>query len=306
MDSTIKIIAPDKIMNRFFHLIGGIFLILNFIRHNLFGYRTPRDFSNNEIDKVVEYDFKIVENWAAYLSLYTEDNHALEDKTILEIGPGADLGVSLILLALGIKEYISIDVNDLASSAPVEIYKQLYKLLKDKYPLFVLDANELNDNSLNRNSSRIKYIVDKEFNIAKINKKADIVFSNAAFEHLDDVNQTIKELSGVIGKNGVLIAEVDLKTHTSWIRDRDPLNIYRYSDLFWNLFSFKGSPNRIRGFEFKQILEKNGWGNIEIVPLVVLEEDYFAKIRPSLNSKFKDVDPQEMKMLSIMLMAKKL
>ena len=154
-------------------------------------------------------------------------------------------------------------------------------------------------------NDRISYIVDNNFEISKIKDKFDIVFCQASFQQFTNVEKSFIELSSVVKNGGVLVTEIDLKTHTRWIRDRDPLNIYRYNDFFWNLFSFKGSPNRIRAFEYKELLEKNGWSNIEIEPLTVLDDEYMDKVKPYLNKKFKKMNSSEMKMLNIMLMATK-
>ena len=87
----------------------------------------------------------------------------------------------------------------------------------------------------------------------------DIVFSQAAFEHFDDVQRTIQELSAGCSSNAVAIISVDLQTHSRWIRDKDPNNIYRYPDWLYNKFYFKGTPNRVRPYEYKELFEKYGW-----------------------------------------------
>ncbi|HEX3047124.1 MAG TPA: hypothetical protein VHY08_20390, partial [Bacillota bacterium] len=102
----------------------------------------------------------------------------------------------------------------------------------------------------------------------------------------------------------ILIAEVDLKTHTSWIRDLDPLNIYRYSDFIYNLFKFRGSPNRLRPFEYEEILKKNGWTDIQIIPSNKLEKEYMLKVKDNLNRRFREPINQ-MDYLSIILCATK-
>ncbi|MFP3869188.1 MAG: hypothetical protein ACLFUU_13725, partial [Desulfobacteraceae bacterium] len=87
-------------------------------------------------------------------------------------------------------------------------------------------------------------------------------------------------------------------------RNADPLNIYRYGDFIYHLFRYPGQPNRLRPVDYRKMLEKNGWGNIRIFPLVVVDEGYLGKVRNSLHKKFQGPE-NEMAYLSLMLLATK-
>jgi hypothetical protein len=63
------------------------------------------------------------------------------------------------------------------------------------------------------------------------------------------------------------VAEIDLKTHSRWIRDHDPNNIYRYSNAIYRALWFRGIPNRVRPYEYRAIFEAHGWTNVRITPL---------------------------------------
>lgn len=301
-----KIIKIKDIKNWQYYIVGAFVLILLFIIHKVIGYKMPRPFSMNQINRAIDYDFRVVDVWIKYYSKYSKNENTLKDMVVLELGPGPDLGVGIILLAMGVKKYVALDVNELATSVPIEFYNQLFNNLKQKYP--ECDVQYLRE-QLNKcymgEDSALNYIVDNKFSISKIDNKFDIVFSQASFEHFKDVRKTIQELNSVVNENCILVTEIDLRTHTPWIRDRDPLNIYRYKNSFWNLFKFDGIPNRIRAFEYKEILEENGCIGIEIEPLTILEKEYVEKIKLSLNKKFRELDFSEMRMLSVMLMAEK-
>ena len=103
----------------------------------------------------------------------------------------------------------------------------------------------------------------------------------------------------------MLYSHVDMNTHTRWIKDIDPLNIYRYSDLFWNMFKFKGSPNRVRISEYKEQLEKNKWLDITIEARTILDDDYVAKVIQTLDKRFRGLGLDEMKILSFVVMSSK-
>ena len=301
----VKITRVKKVNNGKFHIIGVLFMILNWVRHSVFGYQTPRTFSNNQIEKAVDYDFNVVSGWLKYFQEYLKVND-IKGKVILELGPGPDLGTGLILLAMGAKKYIALDVHNLASSVSANLYAKLFDVISIRIPECDVDyLKEQLNLCLNGEVSNLQYVVDKDFKMEKISDVVDVVFSQAAFEHFIDVEKVVCDLNNIIIRDCVLVVEIDMKTHTRWIKDEDPLNIYRYSEFFWNLLKFKGSPNRLRAFEYKDIFLKMGWDNIEIVPMNVLEDEYVSKVKCSLNKRFQKMELAEMKMLSIMLITKK-
>ncbi len=303
-----KTIKVTHVHNYTYYCIGGLFLFLNKIRHIVQGYITPRIFPINEFQKAIEYDFDVVKNWTLYLNEYLGTNETFQDKTILELGPGADLGVGLILLSCGCKKYNAIDINNLVESVPEEFYQRLFIHIENtqgkKTDLdFIRQQLKLTQKGTN---DRLNYMCQKRFDLTIFkDEQVDYVFSQAAFEHFDNVENTIRQLSDVVKKGVILVAEIDLKTHTRWIRDMDPLNIYRYNDFIYNLFKFSGIPNRLRPLEYKRILEKYGWGNITIFPLLKVNIEYLEKVKNSLHKKYKN-PLNQMDYLSIIVCAKKI
>ena len=66
------------------------------------------------------------------LKQYSDSDADLTGKRVLELGPGADLGVGLILLAMGAEKYTARDVHNLAASASGEFYDRLFENLADR------------------------------------------------------------------------------------------------------------------------------------------------------------------------------
>ena len=64
----------------------------------------------------------------------------------------------------------------------------------------------------------------------------------------------------------MIVAEVDLMTHSRWIREKDPLNIYRYPQWLYRLFYFRGQPNRVRPSRYREAFQRLGW-NVNITPV---------------------------------------
>ena len=55
-------------------------------------------------------------------------------------------------------------------------------------------------------------------------------------------------------------------THSRWIRDKDPNNVYRYHERIYRLFDFRGIPNRVRPYRYRRAFERNGWSNVTTTP----------------------------------------
>lgn len=296
--------------NWFYFCAGIAFLKLAKVKNILQGYSTPKPFSIHETTRCIEYDIDVVDHWLSHLQEYTSTGHddIIHNKRVLELGPGSDLGAGLYLLSKGAAEYNAVDVNNLVKSVPDVFYDDLFVYLKDKNP-------EIQESFLQEQLERLKsgdndklnYVCRDDFDIASALKehKIDIVFSQAAFEHFDDIEETIVSLDKVVTKGGVAIILVDLQTHSRWIREKDPINIYRYPTWIYRLFKFRGTPNRVRPYQYKNAFEKHGWGNIIVKPGTLLPDDNYNFAKDHLSKEFRSENNQ-MNYLSMWLYATKL
>lgn len=301
-----KIINPGSVNNLYYHVVGLVLLVLNKIRHTVQGYKNPRPFPTTEIQRAIDYDYQVVEEWTEQLSEYSKNTISLEGQSILELGPGADLGVGVILLAKGVKKYHALDRHSLVHSAPKQFYQELFQRLAETRDGLDVDALRTQlEMTLNGNNDRLDYVVRRDFDVMSFKgHDIDIVLSQAAFEHFDDIGQVFARLGSVVRRGAVLVATVDLQTHTRWIREVDPLNIYRYSDFVYKLFKFPGSPTRVTPSEYKTLLQNNGWQNVEIKPLIVLEDGYMARTQHTLSRRFRN-RAGDMSILGMMICATK-
>jgi SAM-dependent methyltransferase len=302
-----KIISLPHHNNFFLHILGVIVLMINKVRYSILGYHQPRDFSSTQIKKSVEYDLSVVRSWIKHLTSYTQDHYSLKDKTVLELGPGPDLGIGLTLLSQGVKTYTALDKNYLIKTTPAEFYTELFNHLStlpevgNQVPILKQQLAT----TLQGKNDRLNYIVDSNFSMKKIPEHSiDIVFSQAAFEHFDDSYKTIQDLNAVVHPGTLFIAEVGPLTHTRWLIDHDPQNIYRFSNAFYKACTFSGIPNRVRPYQFIEALEQAGWTNIQVLPLKVLDEQSTTRLLPHLNKQFQDPKNQ-MEILTFMLCATK-
>lgn len=128
-----EVIKPPPPKNNAYYYLGLGLMFINKIRHSIKGYANPRTFKIIEYQRAIDYDFGVFDNWMKYLALYTGISPDIKGKTILELGPGADLGVGLITLLNGAQRYNAIDVNNLVESVPDRFYLEFFKFIKNKY-----------------------------------------------------------------------------------------------------------------------------------------------------------------------------
>lgn len=287
------------------YVIGIGFLALAKAKNFLQGYATPKPFAVSETQRCVEYDIGVVDHWLSRLHEYTGGAVSLSGKNVLELGPGSDLGTGICLLSKGCAQYNACDVNNLMKSTPDSFYEQLIEKLQQ-------GGGDADLGFLRRqlqeaqagNPSRLRYVVRSDFDIVSAfgESAVDLVFSQAAFEHFDDIAATISQITAVCRPGAIVVAEIDLQTHSRWIRDKDPNNIYRYPDCLYDLFWFRGIPNRVRPFQYKETFERHGWTGVSITPLVKLKDRHGSCL--GMNRRFAD-EKNQMGHLTVMLCARK-
>ncbi len=292
--------------NWFYYFAGIVFLILANVKFRIRGYN-PKAFTVREAQRCTEYDIGIVDRWIEHLHLYTGEDRfgILKDKRVLELGPGSDLGVGLYILSKSAKEYNAVDIFNLVENVPDEFYTVFFSNLQERNIDTAPLIKEL-EKTKNGNNDRLNYCYRKDFDIVSAlgPRMIDIIFSHASFEHFNDIFRTIEEVSKVAVKGARFIVSVDLQTHSRWIRQKDPNNIYRYTHWLYNLLSVPSSPNRERPYRYQEALEKNGWTDIKIVPEHVLTNDKHGFVKKHLNKHFLD-DKNQMNYLTVYIYATK-
>lgn len=286
----------------FYYTAGLGFLALAKAKHTLNGYSSPKPFDLSDSERCIAYDIGVVEHWLSHLGSYTGDV-SIRNKTVLELGPGSDLGAGLYLLAKGCGQYNACDVHNLVASVPNTFYEAFFEKLKRMDPEIAFSPlREDLARARAGDRSRLNYVVRDDFDLASEfgESTVDLVFSQAAFEHFDDIEATVERLTAVCRPGATLVAEIDLKTHSRWICDKDPNNIYRYPNWLYNAFAFRGIPNRVRPLQYKAALERSGWTGVTMTPLRELAHP--ARGGEGMHKIFRD-DHCQMNWLEVMLCA---
>ncbi|MDB3918769.1 methyltransferase domain-containing protein [Luminiphilus sp.] len=274
------------------YTLGLLALIFIWIRGKFQSYSRPRVFNVNDIERSISYDLEVLQRYKRYLDLYSNSDTFFDGASVLELGPGADLGIGLALKQEKVESYTAFDVNPLAFSSPFKLYSDLGASLNYKEGMVTKFYNDLfGEGKVDLEGSTFEYIVDSEFRFESLgDRRFDVVLSNAAFEHFDNVTAVVSDCFRILKGGGVFLADVDLQTHTRWLRDNDPLNIYRYSTLLWTALSVPGSPNRVLVEQYKTILTEAGFVDIEVFPRIVLDEKSVQSVNGYLSKEFRDSD----------------
>jgi SAM-dependent methyltransferase len=275
---------------------------MNKVRYAFTGYHRPREFAVEEIKKAAQYDHEVVERWEAALKERGFGDSPFLDQRILELGPGADLGVGLLLAAKGAKSYVAFDKNPLADRAPRALHKAIVESIE--YPEARKRAADALKAYEAKKPTTVIFKQDSSFSFSWIpDASVDLIVSNAAFEHFDNVPRVLREVARVLAPGGVLCAHVDLQTHTRVLRDRDPLNLYRYPAWVLRLAKFSGIPNRVRPHVYEEVLSKLGFSPVSIIPVTQMKEKRVRRDSKYLHAEFRD-DPT-LGVLSFIVVAKK-
>ena len=202
-------------------------------------------------------------------------------------------GAGVLLAGLGIQPDRVIGALPLARLAPKEFYLALADAEKSLPAIFdeKLIASAARSVAEGRDDL-ISYAFDPAFNARDLagEKKFDLIVSNAAFEHFDDIDRTIREVSSRAAPGAFFIVGIDFQTHTRVIRERDPNNIYRFPAPLYQALHFPGQPNRRRPKDYVNALVREGWTNVVVRPVSIASPSYSNLTRGGLDSEFRDDD----------------
>jgi SAM-dependent methyltransferase len=262
----------------------------------------------NDYEKNLAYDKEVLQN----LLSFGGQSDFLQDKKILEIGPGPDLLLGLLFLEAGGASYQAIDYFSVLS-APIYFYENLKKSLSAPRALTAVDQIIASlSEKLAINYPLISYQILKIENIAEeksLNNdfaKYDFIFSKDVLEHVENLDNAFQAMFKILENNGVMIHKIDFQTHTSFIQETDPLNFLRYNDyIYKKLVKFKGGPNRWRLPELISIAERTGFKIEKIYIDKEINESDLTKMKKYFSEYYRNIGDNYLVPLSAWIMFKK-
>ena len=283
-------------------------IIDNFIWHSLLnlilyipGIKKLRelkiDVTGNRI--IGNKDSTVALEWARDIYEKSKANQRdISDAEILEIGPGAFLGVATLLITKGAKKVTAVDVSNFCDlenteqfSLVIETAKQEEWIKKDQH----YSAEKILKN--------LEYLVSSS-NIPVPDSSYDIVYSFHAGEHFRDPNEVIAEMHRVLKPGGLCIHSIDLHDHIGSHRVNNWLKFLYYEPWAWNIMtSNRGCwTNRLRSTQWREIFENH---------FTIIDFDARRQTIPStfkaskLATPFKDYDLEILSVSSLNIIARK-
>jgi SAM-dependent methyltransferase len=239
-----------------------------------------------------------------YMNWLPEGHKNLQDKVVLELGPGINFGSALLLACYGAK----VTVADRFLAPWDEYYHpQFYSLLIDwiKENIRELDVTPLERIFSNEGycSEAIRcYSCAIEALSGISDSSVDIIYSNAVLEHLYAPGAAFRSLARISKPGALGLHQVDFRYHK--MMDR-PLEFLLLSDAeFAKEFEecHGECGNRYRPYEYHNLFEAAGFQVLEFKSSLYAEANYFEEFIPRLRaasgSKYQYTDADKLREIS--------
>lgn len=207
-------------------------------------------------------------------------------RTVLELGPGANLGEPLLLAAQGAKMVVS----DRFVAQWRESQRPFYEMLRKRWngPSQPLDQ-VLRQGSFDGVITVLDQPAENLSSIA--DATIEVVISNAVLEHLFDLDAAAAELWRVTAPGGWHFHQIDLRDHKDFTR---PLEYLLYDAETYRKIQEHNQYERgcqWRAAEFRAAFAAQGFEIVDIEKNGMTEDAYIADLRPRLiaaNSRYAE------------------
>ena len=272
------------------------------------------------------------EIYANYLRYAGWDNRKVAGKRMLELGPGAHMGVPLLFAADGASYVAGLD-----KFVPLQTgtyFRTFYTRLRDT----LTNAEKVNFDKAIRLEPKIElrpaqalYIYGKELSdsIDELGPGSyDLIASNAVIEEMYDPAPSFQAQDRLLRPGGVMVHKIDLRDYGMFTKyDFPALEFLTVPEwAYRRMAEASGQPNRLRVNDYRELVERLGYTyriyvtwllgvDHEIVPAkekVRPEVDYpnaslemIRDIRPRLAAPFRNLGESDLVILGIYLVARK-
>lgn len=244
-----------------------------------------------------------------YAGIWRQYGGGAADPSILELGPGANLGQGMLFVATGAKKYSGLDLYMDPELYNVHSYAAAYELLKLAAPASVrLKASEIYSVREGRavfNPDRMAYLHPRQsYDIPLPEGSLDFAFSHSVFEHISDPEKTVAALWKVLRRGGISAHHFDMRDHADFSK---PLAFLAVDEKTWR-GNFAGEraymyTNRKRLSDFVRMIEGTGFRILKVEPgeKVPMNE----AIRNGFHPDFRKYSLEDLAIVSALIVAQK-
>lgn len=269
--------------------------------------QTGRGADEIHLDAVGDYFQKCFDEYFEHLGVaQSERKDFLSGKHLLEYGPGDVPGVAILMVAHGAERIVCVDRFPLVRMSPknVEIVKLMLARLPD-------EARKRADLCFRQpgcpetgfKPQYIDYLV-RPSGLSGLTAEADLVFSRAVLEHVNDLPASFCDMHAALKPGGVAIHLVDLKSHG--LHRVNPLDFLEWPDWLWSLmYSEKGVPNRLRVDAYREAVSRSGFECVALEPTLRATAADIQAVRTRLAERFRNLSDEDISWLGFWLVCRK-
>ena len=241
----------------------------------------------------------VVRNVKMQIGFLPSGKDFLKGKTLIEIGPGQDFGIPLVMMGYGAQAIL---VDKYLCSWDNAFHPHFYTKLRQAVIEFFPDAStEPLDKVIANNEHKapgLKLCKQGLESVPDIETASiDLSISNAVFEHFFDGHLACLELGRITRKGGYGFHQTDFRDHRNFDR---PLEYLTMSpEDFKQLLIEKecACGNRLRYTDFLPSFEKAGF-DVRFEPNMFAELDYLNDIMSRAHPYFSTMEREAFRVLS--------
>jgi SAM-dependent methyltransferase len=269
--------------------------------------------------------------WRRLLEVSELTEEDLAGKTILELGPGDNLGLALRFVAAGASSVVTLDRFAVPRNPAHE--QAIYRALIESLPPDQRARAEAAVRFGQRpefHPDRIRMLDGLAIEEAAVTlppESFDVILSVAVLEHVYDPDASFDAMHRLLKPGGLLLHEVDLRDHLMFTSaDCHPLTFLTISPRVWRLMtSDSGRPNRRLVGWYREQTERLGYDTRLLVHRLVgrdgrtppvdalsgapvassRERSLIAEIRPRLAEPFRGLSDDELAAAALFVVAGK-
>ena len=261
--------------------------------------RGDRDTESPE--DIASYFQRCVDDYLAFAGVPAhEATSVLENRTIVEYGPGDFPGVALLLLARGARKVYCVDRFPMIRLSPknLAVWRALLAGMDEGQRRRALALLRDPDHPAQGFRPESIETLVRPHGFSGLRGQADLAVSRAVLEHVDDLSGSFIDMLGALRPGGQAWHLVDLKSHG--LHRANPLDFLAWSPWLWRaMYSHKGVPNRWRLDTYRRILQTLPIEGLRLEPTLRASVADVAAVRSQLAPEFRALSDDDLACLGM-------